>query len=297
MLIQPIDLFVYAWLVIAVLSAAYVAWDQFTGNPEAQVMKWGFVLVTLYMGPIGLLLYVMSDKEPTPGTHEQFVQPLWKQGVGSTVHCVAGDATGIILAAAVTALLGFPMWIDVIVEYISGFVLGLLVFQSLFMRSMMGGTYAENVKGTFLPELFSMNTMMAGMAPVMIFLMMGRDMRAMWPGEPLFWFVMSLGVIAGFAIAYPVNVWMVARRMKHGLMTERAKSDRHDMEGMDHTSMKAAKPSGASAKPAHGGKKTHEGGGHAMPPDVTRPQLVAVTGFTLLMLIAGMTLPAAFVNV
>src|SRR5256885_3316493 len=31
---------------------------------------------------------------------------LWKQGVGSTIHCVAGDATGIILAAAVTAALG-----------------------------------------------------------------------------------------------------------------------------------------------------------------------------------------------
>ena len=47
-------------------------------------MKWGFVLVTLYMGPIGLLLYVMADIEPAPGTHENFVKPLWKQGVGST---------------------------------------------------------------------------------------------------------------------------------------------------------------------------------------------------------------------
>ena len=47
MLIQPIDIFVNAWLIVAVLSAAYVAWDQFTGNPEPVVMKWGFVLVTL----------------------------------------------------------------------------------------------------------------------------------------------------------------------------------------------------------------------------------------------------------
>ncbi|MEO6155434.1 MAG: copper oxidase, partial [Thermomonas sp.] len=98
MLIRPFDIFVHAWLVLAVLSAAYVAWDQFRGNPEPVVMKWGFVLVTLYMGPIGLLLYVMADKEPSPGTHEEFIKPLWKQGVGSTVHCVAGDATGIIVA-------------------------------------------------------------------------------------------------------------------------------------------------------------------------------------------------------
>src|SRR5882672_5051675 len=153
MLLQPIDVIVDAWLTIAIVSAVYVAYDQFRNNPEAPVMKWGFVLVTLYMGPIGLLLYVMSDKEPVPGTHEQFIRPLWKQAVGSTVHCVAGDATGIIFAAVVTALLGFPMWIDVIVEYIFGFAVGLVVFQSLFMRSMMGGTYAENVRRSFLPEL------------------------------------------------------------------------------------------------------------------------------------------------
>jgi hypothetical protein len=268
MLIQPFDIFVYAWLTVAVLSAAYVAWDQFTGNPEPAVMKWGFVLVTLYMGPIGLLLYVMADKEPRPGHHEEFVKPLWKQGAGSTVHCVAGDATGIILAAAVTAVMGLPMWVDLIVEYAAGFLFGLLIFQALFMRKMMGGTYVQNVSDSFLPELISMNCMMAGMAPVMVFLMMGRDMRAMWPGEPLFWMVMSLGVIAGFAVAYPVNVWMVARGMKHGLMTERERPH------------------------SHAGKQMHR-----MQSEATRPQLIAVTGFTLFMLFFGMALPSAFVNV
>jgi FtsP/CotA-like multicopper oxidase with cupredoxin domain len=252
-----------------------VAWDQFHGNPEPVVMKWGFVLVTLYMGPIGLLLYVMADKEPAPGGHEAFIKPLWKQGVGSTVHCVAGDATGIIVAAVAVALIGLPMWLDLIIEYTAGFLFGLLIFQALFMRKTMGGTYRENVRRSFLPEFISMNCMMGGMAPVMVVLMMGRDMRAMWPGEPLFWMVMSLGVIAGFAVAYPVNVWMVARGLKHGLMTERVTTPH--MAGMDHASMDMAKPSHMQA-------------------DVTRPQLVTITMFTVLMLAAGMTLPAAFVN-
>ncbi len=221
MLIQPIDYFLLAWFALALVSTAYVAWDQFRGNPEPAVMKWGFVLVTLYMGPIGLLLYVLADKEPRPGQHEAFIQPLWKQGVGSTIHCVAGDATGIIGAAVIVALLGLPMWLDLIVEYIAGFALGLFVFQALFMKNMMGGSYWENVRKSFLPELISMNAMMAGMAPVMSLLMMGRDMRAMDPTELLFWGVMSLGVIAGFALAYPVNVWMVAKGLKHGLMTQR----------------------------------------------------------------------------
>jgi hypothetical protein len=55
------------------------------------------------------------------------------------------------------------MWIDVIVEYVFGFLLGLLVFQSFFMRAIMGGTYAEHLRRSFMPELLSMNMMMAGM--------------------------------------------------------------------------------------------------------------------------------------
>src|SRR5438046_10519824 len=141
MISQPIDFVLIVWFALALLSTAYVAYDQFARNPEAAVMKWGFVLITLYMGPLGLLLYVMADKEPAPGTHEAFIKPLWKQSVGSTIHCCAGDATAISVAAALTALLGLPMWIDLIVEYTADFLFGLLIFQSLFMRLMIGGTY------------------------------------------------------------------------------------------------------------------------------------------------------------
>ena len=46
---------------------------------------------------------------------------------------------------------------------------------------------------------------------------------------------------AGFAIAYPVNVWMVARGMKHGLMTERAEAAAAtEPRGMNHVGMKMA---------------------------------------------------------
>ena len=283
MILQPIDYVVFAWLVVALASAAYVAYDQFRYNPEATVMKWGFVLVTLYMGPFGLLLYVLSDKEPAPNTHEAFVAPLWKQGVGSTVHCVAGDATGIIVAAILTALLGLPMWADLFIEYVAGFCFGLLIFQALFMRAVMGGTYAENVRRSFIPELVSMNLMMAGMAPVMTMLMMGRDMRAMWPGEPLFWFVMSIGITVGFALAYPVNVWLVVRKLKHGLMTVRKGA--HAVATGSHEAMGHGGMSEMKSEPSADGV-----------PAVTRAQLTSVTIFTLLALSAGMYAPAAFYN-
>ena len=285
------DYFLIAWFVLATTSTAYVAFDQFRGNPEPTVMKWGFILVTLYMGPFGLLLYVLADKEPHPGEHEQFTSPLWKQGIGSTIHCVAGDATGIILAATVTALLGLPMWINLIVEYIAGFSFGLFIFQSLFMKKMMGGTYWENVRKSFMPEFISMNAMMAGMAPTMSLLMMWRDMRAMDPLELVFWGVMSLGVMVGFTAAYPLNVWMVKKKIKHGLMTERS----GEKSGM--AAPKGHQGHGQNSKPEKMdmGKMSH-GGGHQMVGMATTPQLAALAGVTGFLLISGMVLPGFSVN-
>jgi manganese oxidase len=216
-------------------------------------------------------------------------------GAGSTIHCVAGDATGIILAAVITALLGLPMWLDLIVEYVAGFAFGLFIFQSLFMKSMMGGTYWTNVRKSFLPEFISMNFMMAGMAPVMSFLMMGRDMRAMDLAELLFWGVMSLGVIVGFAVAYPANVWMVAEGLKHGLMTDRTRgrSRRHAGSHAQH---------GSSAHEQHGpapdepSKTGDHHCAHTMTPKATVPQLAAMAGVSSLALALGMVAPANWIN-
>ncbi|MCP9626498.1 DUF4396 domain-containing protein [Rhodopseudomonas palustris] len=287
MIALPYDYFLIVWFLLAIASTAYVAFDQFNGNPEPTVMKWGFILVTLYMGPFGLLLYVLADKEPRPGEHERFTSPLWKQGIGSTIHCVAGDATGIILAAAVTALMGLPMWIDLIVEYVAGFSFGLFIFQSLFMKKMMGGTYWENVRKSFMPEFISMNAMMAGMAPTMSLLMMGRDMRAMDPLELVFWGVMSLGVMVGFATAYPFNVWMVKKKIKHGLMTVRAEGGASQPHHEAH---------GKRSEAGHHGSGMQHGGGRRMDGDATVPQLVALAGVTSFLLISGMVLPGFSVN-
>ena len=59
-----------------------------------------------------------------------------------------------------------------------GFGFGLLIFQALFMRDMLGGSYVAAVRRSFVPEWLSMNAVMAGMIPVMVWLM-SRDAKAM----------------------------------------------------------------------------------------------------------------------
>jgi manganese oxidase len=203
-----IDVFLLGWFSLTAVSVGYVAWDNFgRNNPENTVIKWAWVLTSLYTGPIALAFYILADKEPRPGEHEQFTQPMWKQALGSTLHCVAGDATGIIIAATITGLLGLPMWFDMLAEYIFGFAFGLFIFQALFMKDMFGGSYWTAVRRSFMPEWLSMNMMMAGMYPAMVYFMMGRDMRAMDPRELIYWGVMSFAIGVGFLTAYPTNCW------------------------------------------------------------------------------------------
>ena len=43
-----LDLAMVIWFAVTALSAIYVAWDAFTTNPEMRVMKWEFLLITLF---------------------------------------------------------------------------------------------------------------------------------------------------------------------------------------------------------------------------------------------------------
>ncbi len=255
-----IDVVVIGWILLNLASTAYVAWDAFANNPELTVMKWGWVLVTLYTGVPGAVLYVMSCKEPRPGTHERFISPLWKQGVGSAIHCVAGDATGIVFAATITALLGFPMWVDLIVEYALGFAFGLFIFQALFMKDMMGGSYRRAVTMSLVPEWLSMNMVMAGMIPAMVLLMMGQDMRAMEPTHLVYWGAMSASIIVGFVVAYPVNVWLVSVGLKHGMGTERALGKGGHSAAAEKEALRARGQKRGAAKPRAAAHGVHGGG-------------------------------------
>jgi uncharacterized protein DUF4396 len=254
-----IDVVVIVWIALTLASTAYVAWDAGTNNPELTVMKWGWVLVTLYTGLLGAVLYVMSCKEPRPGTHERFISPLWKQGVGSTIHCVAGDATGIIFAATATALIGFPMGLDLAIEYAFGFAFGLFIFQALFMKDMMGGSYRGALTMSLLPEWLSMNMVMAGMIPAMVVLMMGEDMRAMDPRNLVYWGAMSLSITVGFIVAFPVNVWLVWAGLKHGMGTQRVLGKGGHSAAAEEEALRSRGAKRGAAKPraashgAHGG--------------------------------------------
>jgi len=245
------------WFALTALSLVFVIWDSLTNGVTSWVQRIAWILVTAYTGPVGAFFYLLACRRPVPGTHDAFTAATWKQALNSEMHCLAGDATGIVVAASIVPIFGLANGWDATIEYLAGFVSGLFIFQALMMIGMFDGDYWKAVRKTFFAETVSMNMVMTGMIPVMLILgsyWEGSDS----PTDPAFWFRMSIATIIGGIIAYPINYWLVANHLKHGCMTLPGADQ--PAAGLGHAS---PEPSMMMDHPAMGhATGGHEHGGH-----------------------------------
>jgi Domain of unknown function (DUF4396) len=263
-----------SWFVLAAASLVFVTID-IRHTPAHPVLKWAFIILTLFTGPFGAFFYVLGCREPLRGTHEEYVAARWRQVLGSTMHCAAGDGLGIIAGAAIAARWNLPRWGDLSLEYALGFGFGWAFFQAFAMREMAGGSYRRSLRLTFFPEFVSMNLLMAGMVLTM------RLLRPLLPGagDPSalpFWFVVSMALLSGFVLAYPVNWWLVARGLKHGMITVRA-------PGSEPRAPKADSPHPS-------GHAVHPGGSLPAQKEIPRLEGSFITVFSILCLAVAIVL-------
>jgi hypothetical protein len=104
------------------------------------------------------------------------------------------------------------------------------------------------------------------------------------PASPAFWFVMSMGLLVGFVVAYPMNWWLVANHLKHGMMTVRpatANAMPGAMSGMSHSS---PMPEGGKARTAAMAEMSME-------PGSPRPSIPIMTLISFAVLATGIAIP------
>ena len=239
------------WFLLTGLSLVFVILDLLTNTPVSWVQKFAWILVIAYTGPIGLFMFLLTCRSPGRGLHDQFTKASWKQGVNSEMHCLAGDATGIIVSAIILSFMALSPGVDLIIEYVAAWVTGLFIFQALMMIGMFNNNYFKAVRKTIFVETVSMNMVMVGMIPVMVVLL-HEFPSSDDPWNPLFWFRMSMGTVVGGLIGFPINWWMVHKGIKHGCMS---------------TPEKAMATSAGHDMPMGDGEAHGEHAGHDMPMD------------------------------
>ena len=126
-----------------------------------------------------------------------------------------------------------------------------------------------------------MDLLMAGMVPTVMALR-ARIPSAADPTTPHFWFVISMGLLVGFIVAYPMIWWLVAHHLKHGMMTVRP------------AAVAVAAPSHAehAAMDAHAGMSgaPHMSMGNSMGAAAPRPPVPVMAALSFLALAAGVAI-------
>lgn len=197
----------WLWFSATLVSFVLVAIDlarsrEAARTPGEKIQRLGWLLNTLYMGAFCALVYrVVRTQDGATGQ-----ELLWKQAARSTMHCAAGQMSGMLLAALLSHRLHLSNQWELVSEYSGGLLVGLLAFKAPGLRADDGRGYWKAVGDNWLGEMLAMNMMMAGQIPIMAFFLW-LDGLAMQPGSIAFWGMMSFSFIAGSLATFPWMYW------------------------------------------------------------------------------------------
>ena len=174
------------------------------------IMNLVWPLVALFAGPLAIWLYRRVQR---PGS-----KPSWVRVATATCHCGAGCSLGDILAECLmvaapglTAALGGPPaggWlVDTAVAYLLG-----IGFQYFTIAPMRGLGLKAGLEAAWKADTLSLLAWQAGMIGVMAAIQFG--VARLTPQQPEFWFAMQGAMLAGFALSYPVNAWLLRKGLK-----------------------------------------------------------------------------------
>lgn len=219
--------FVLPWFISGFLLALWVIYDVlYVNTAVSKPLKLGWPIILIFFSVIGLVLYIVTCRAPRTASldenkkkkvHHAYVATKFDSVTGSVVHCVAGDALGIVIAMSISRYLGAGFWPEIIAEYTLGFLFGWLLFQYPAMKSMGNDTTLRTLFKAGRAEFFSMITLMTGMILVLGLVTSQVVSVPPLPTTFAFWGIALFALFVGSLLTYPMNWWLVSIRWKHGM--------------------------------------------------------------------------------
>jgi hypothetical protein len=149
-------------------------------------------------------------------------RPFWQTVFLADTHCGAGCTLGDIAAEWVVFLTAFTIagaaiWPELIFDFIAAFLLG-IVFQYLTIAPMRHISGWKGVKAALKADALSLTAFEVGLFGWMLLMrfVFFRN-HPLHTNEPVYWFMMQVGMLVGFLTAYPVNWWLVRQGFKEAM--------------------------------------------------------------------------------
>jgi hypothetical protein len=221
----PTWLTIIAWLFICfgLLSAAIIVADIYLlrYREHMKIMEAVWPLTALYTGPAGLVAYFrwgrpMSRRWMTARGNRG--KPFWAGVAVSTTHCGAGCALGDLIGewivfAATLSLLGLALPAEYLLDYVLALSWGIL-FQYFAIAPMRQLSLGRGLKLAAKADFLALSAFEVGLFGWMaIFQLVLFTSPRLPVNSAAYWFMMQIGMMAGFATSYPMNRWLI----RHGI--------------------------------------------------------------------------------
>ena|SRR5579864_7187798 len=128
----------------------------------------------------------------------------------ATLHCLMGCGIGDILGVIIGTLFHLPYGTRIIVGVIFGFIFGFILSAIPLLKANMSFTSAAKIILT--TETLSIVTMEAAEAGTELIF---PGMRRMGLIHIQYWLGLLTALIAGFVVAFPVNLALVKKGIRH----------------------------------------------------------------------------------
>jgi hypothetical protein len=147
-------------------------------------------------------------------------KPRWVTIAIEVSHCGSGCTLGDVIAewiiyAVALTIAGHALFAEYIGDYVLALAFG-IVFQYFAIAPMRGLGLRDGLKAAARADFISLTFFEIGLfgwMALMAFVFAPAPHHLM-PNSAAYWFLMQIGMVAGFATAWPANVWLLNRGIK-----------------------------------------------------------------------------------
>ena len=162
-----------------------------------------------------------SSKKQLKREGNKAKKPFWKTVFVGVTHCGGGCTLGDIIAEWGVFLTGFTLYSsNLLTEYILDFTLALLlgiVFQYFAIVPMRDLSFGEGVKAAIRADALSLVAFEIGLFGWMALMHFVFFDPPLEPNNPVYWFMMQIGMVIGFGTSYPMNWFLIQKGIKEAM--------------------------------------------------------------------------------
>ncbi len=227
-------------LSLSALCALIVLADILWGHPQKMaIMNVVWPITPLYMGPFGLWAYyaigrksarnaeksaAQSHPKPDPQSRagqKQAQDPSWQSVFTSVTHCGAGCTLGDFTGDWIVFWLGWTiggvvLWPKILAEFTCAYLIG-IVFQYFSIVPMRHLPPGKGLWAAVKADTLSIVAFEIGMFVWMLLVRFVFFHQDLPPTEPVYWFMMQIAMLLGFATSYPMNRWLIRQGWKEAM--------------------------------------------------------------------------------